>query len=86
MTGARETDDRAVSLGEYIVESGATVRAAAKVFGISKSTVHKDVTTELKRQNRALYLRVRSVLDQNKQERHLRGGAATKRKYEQVKK
>lgn len=79
-------NDRCQVFGRYIAETGATVRKAAAHFGIGKSTVHKDVTTELKRQNRALYLCVRSVLDQNKQERHLRGGAATKRKYEQVKK
>ncbi|MBO4501622.1 MAG: sporulation transcriptional regulator SpoIIID [Clostridia bacterium] len=79
-------NDRCQVLGRYIAETRATVRKAAAHFGIGKSTVHKDVTTELKRQNRALYLRVRSVLDQNKQERHLRGGAATKRKYELTKK
>ena len=80
-----EANDRCQVLGRYIAETGATVRKAAAHFGIGKSTVHKDVTTELKRQNRPLYLSVRAVLEQNKEERHLRGGEATKRKYEQAK-
>lgn len=70
-------------LGRYIVDTGATVRDAASKYGISKSTVHKDVTERLERCNRPLYERVRIVLDTNKSERHLRGGAATKNKYEQ---
>lgn len=74
-------EERAVRLGEYIVEHGATVRGAALVFGISKSTVHKDVTCRLRRQNPLLFRRVQGVLDRNKAERHLRGGAATRRKY-----
>ncbi|MBQ9988499.1 MAG: sporulation transcriptional regulator SpoIIID [Clostridia bacterium] len=74
-------DERAVQLGLYIAETGATVRAAAAKFGISKSTVHKDVSERLRRNNRALYQRVRAVLDENKAERHLRGGWATHRKY-----
>lgn len=73
--------DRAVLLGEYILETGATVRAAAKVFKISKSTVHKDVTERLKRDNPQLYREVKRVLLKNKQERHIRGGLATRRKY-----
>ena len=73
--------DRATILGEYIVENGATVRAAAKVFKISKSTVHKDVTERLKKSRPALYKRVKAVLDKNKQERHIRGGLATRKKY-----
>ncbi len=73
--------DRATILGEYIVENGATVRAAAKVFKISKSTVHKDVTERLKKSRPALYIRVKAVLDKNKQERHIRGGLATRKKY-----
>lgn len=77
----RETDDRAVILGEYILETGATVRAAAKVFKISKSTVHKDVTERLCHTNPQLYREVRQVLQKNKQERHIRGGLATRRKY-----
>ena len=74
-------EERAVALGQYVVETGATVRSAAQQFGISKSTVHKDLTQRLKRQNRALYNGVRRVLQQNKEERHLRGGAATRQKY-----
>ncbi len=75
------TEDRAVALGEYITRTGATVRATAKVFKISKSTVHKDVTERLLRDNPQLYRRVKVVLEKNKQERHIRGGLATKRKY-----
>ena len=74
-------EERAVALGQYVVETGATVRFAAQQFGISKSTVHKDLTQRLKRQNRALYNGVRRVLQQNKEDRHLRGGAATRQKY-----
>lgn len=78
----RETaEDRAVILGQYILETGATVRAAAKIFGISKSTVHKDVTERLAHQNPQLYKQVKAVLEKNKQERHIRGGLATKQKY-----
>ncbi len=75
------SEERAVELGEYIVNNKATVRAAAKVFGISKSTVHTDVTDRLKNTDPALYYRVREVLDINKAQRHLRGGLATKEKY-----
>ena len=73
--------ERCVVLGLYIVENNATVRSAAKQFGISKSTVHKDVTQTLKNINKSLYLDVKSVLEKNKEERHLRGGEATKNKY-----
>lgn len=73
--------DRCVILGLYIVENNATVRATASRFGISKSTVHKDVTQTLKNINKSLYLDVKSVLEKNKEERHLRGGEATKKKY-----
>ncbi len=73
--------DRAVVLGEYILETGATVRAAAKVFKISKSTVHKDVTERLMRSDPQLYKEVKKVLEKNKQERHIRGGLATRKKY-----
>lgn len=76
-----QTMDRAVILGEYIIETGATVRACAKVFKISKSTVHKDVTERLRRDNPQLYKEVKMVLEKNKQERHIRGGLATRRKY-----
>ena len=76
-------DERAVILGEYILETGATVRAAAKVYGISKSTVHKDVTERLLHRNPQLYRQVKAVLEINKQERHIRGGLATRRKYKE---
>ena len=68
-------------LGEYIAGHNATVRQAAAVFKISKSTVHKDVTERLKKCSPPLYMRVRAVLSKNKQERHIRGGMATKEKY-----
>lgn len=74
-------EERAVQLGEYIVQHHATVRAAAKVFGVSKSTVHKDLKTRLRRQSPGLYFEVQAVLARNKAERHLRGGAATRQKY-----
>lgn len=74
-------DDRAVLLGEYIIDTGATVRATAKVFKISKSTVHKDVSEKLYHINRELYSQVKEVLEKNKSERHIRGGLATRRKY-----
>ena len=73
-------EERAAMLGEYIIESKATVRTAAKKFGVSKSTVHKDVSQRLKAINPALYRQVRQVLDVNKSERHIRGGMATKNK------
>lgn len=73
--------ERAATLGSFIAENGATVREAAKKFGISKSTVHKDVTEKLQHENKALFERVRAVLDKNKAERHMRGGEATKQKY-----
>ena len=71
-------DERACELAVYIIENGATVRAAAKHFGISKSTVHKDVTERLYNINRGLYKEVQPILAENKAERHLRGGIATK--------
>ena len=74
-------DERAVSLAAYIIENNATVRKAATVFHISKSTVHKDVSERLKKLNPQLYVQVKKVLDINKQERHIRGGMATRRKY-----
>ncbi|MDO5124146.1 MAG: sporulation transcriptional regulator SpoIIID [Eubacteriales bacterium] len=74
-------EDRAVILGEYIWNKKATVRTAAKVFGISKSTVHKDVSVRLKTLNPSLYRDVKAVLMKNKEERHLRGGLATREKY-----
>ena len=75
-------EQRACELAVYMIETGATVRNAAQKFGISKSTVHKDLQNRLPRCNRNLYLQVREVLDKNKQERHIRGGMATKRKYQ----
>lgn len=72
---------RAVELAEYIIKNKATVRAAAKKFGISKSTVHTDVSNRLKKTNPSLYHDVRKVLDLNKAERHIRGGLATKQKF-----
>ena len=72
---------RAVVLGKYIAETGATVRAAAKVFGVSKSTVHKDITEKLRDYDFTLYERVLKVLEINKLERHIRGGLATRKKY-----
>ncbi|MGN0526068.1 MAG: sporulation transcriptional regulator SpoIIID [Acutalibacteraceae bacterium] len=74
-------DNRAIELGRYIVENNATVRNAAKRFGVSKSTVHTDVTVRLRKIDPDLYCRVRKVLDINKEERHIRGGIATRQKY-----
>ncbi len=74
-------EERAVKTAEYIVSTGATVRKAAQVFGVSKSTVHKDLRTRLRPQSPGLYFAVQKVLEKNKAERHLRGGAATKAKY-----
>lgn len=74
-------EERAVELANYIVEKKTTVRAAAKKFGISKSTVHKDVTERLIRVDQELANIVRAVLEENKAERHIRGGEATKAKY-----
>ena len=77
-------EERACELAEYIIEHRATVRAAAKRFGISKSTVHKDVTERLREIDRSLYLKVREILIENKSERHIRGGMATKQKYKNL--
>lgn len=79
-------EERAVSLAQYIIENGATVRQAAAQFGISKSTVHKDITTRLQHLNRMLFLQVQEVLSRNKKERHIRGGMATREKYRKQKK
>lgn len=75
------TQTRAVEIGEYIVENQTTVRVAAKAFGISKSTVHMDVTDKLEKINPSLFRQVRKVLDVNKAQRHIRGGMATREKY-----
>lgn len=74
-------DERAKELARYIIDSGATVRKTAGVFGISKSTVHKDVSHRLKHIDYSLYIKVKEVLDKNLSERHIRGGIATKNKY-----
>lgn len=74
-------EERACDLAVYIIENKATVRSAATKFGISKSTVHKDLTDRLPRVNPALYKQVRQLLDINKAERHIRGGLATRKKY-----
>ena len=74
-------EERACQLALYIIENKATVRAAARKFNISKSTVHKDITYRLEKQNHTLYDEVQKVLRVNKEERHLRGGAATRQKY-----
>ena len=76
-----DLNKRACELAVYMIETGATVRTAAQHFGISKSTVHKDLTQRLDQYNPALYTQVREILDLNKQERHIRGGLATRRKY-----
>ena len=76
-----DIEERACDLALYIIEHQATVRSATKQFGISKSTVHKDLSQRLPAFNRALYLQVKEVLDLNKAERHIRGGIATRRKY-----
>ena len=76
--------NRAVLLGQYIVENKSTVRATAKKFGISKSTVHKDVSDRLKNEDYLLFTQVKKVLEINKQERHIRGGLATRKKYKEI--
>lgn len=78
-------EQRAINLAHYIIETKDTVRGAAKKYGISKSTVHKDVSERLLKINPALAKEVRIILDENKAERHLRGGMATKKKYENKK-
>lgn len=75
-------DERACQLAVYMIETGATVRSTAQKFGISKSTVHKDLQSRLPRCNSILYKQVREVLDLNKKERHIRGGMATKKKFQ----
>lgn len=78
-------EERAINLAQYIIDSKDTVRGAAKKFGISKSTVHKDVSERLKKINPGLAKQVRIILDENKAERHIRGGMATKLKYSHLK-
>ena len=74
-------EERAQALAIYMIEHKATVRAAARAFGVSKSTVHKDLRERLPALNRALYLQVKPILEENKAQRHIRGGMATRRKY-----
>ena len=74
-------EERALELAEYIIENRATVRAAARQFGVSKSTVHKDLSERLETIDKALYDQVKEVLEYNKAERHIRGGLATREKY-----
>ena len=81
-----DIESRAVLLARHIIETGNTVRDTAKVFGISKSTVHKDVTERLMRSNPEMYTTVKEILDKNKAERHLRGGEATRQKFIKTKK
>jgi len=78
-------EERACELAVYIIETGATVRTAAKHFGISKSTVHKDLSQRLPYYNKKLYQQVRKILDTNKAQRHIRGGIATREKYRSIK-
>ena len=80
-----DIDKRACELAVYMIETGATVRVAAKRFGLSKSTVHKDLSQRLPKYNHALYIQVREILDQNKAQRHIRGGIATREKYKKIK-
>ena len=77
-------EERACRLAQYIIENKATVRAAARKFSISKSTVHKDLSERLPAFNRTLYLQAKQVLEENKAQRHIRGGLATRRKYKGV--
>lgn len=81
----KTVSNRATAIGNYIVNSNATVRRAAQKFGISKSTVHKDVSERLKEVNPSLYKSVKDILNQNKAQRHLRGGNATKIKFKNIK-
>lgn len=74
-------EERACDLAVYLIENRCTVRAAAARFGVSKSTVHKDLTERLREINPGLYAQVRELLDWNKAQRHIRGGLATRRKY-----
>lgn len=81
-----DSKERAVLIGEFILENNGTVRSVAGHFGISKSTAHKDLTEKLPQINPALFSKVRLLLEKNKQERHIRGGMATKHKYELIQK
>lgn len=80
-----DIEERAINIAQYIIDKKATVRAAAKFFGVSKSTVHKDVTERLMQIDSVMAKKLRFILDENKAERHIRGGLATKEKYERLK-
>ena len=82
----KASDERAVTLGKYILDTGATVRVCAKKYGVSKSTVHKDVSDRLRFVDPTLYTDVKAILEKNKAERHIRGGIATKNKYKKLRK
>lgn len=77
-------EERAVRLAQYIIEHRTTVRAAAEKFGVSKSTVHKDLSERLPTFNRVLYLQAKAILEENKAQRHIRGGIATRKKYKGI--
>ena len=77
-------EERAEELALYLIENRTTVRAAAKKYGVSKSTVHKDISERLPQVNRSLYQQVKEVLDENKAQRHIRGGLATRKKYKGI--
>ena len=81
---SKPLEERACELAVYMIETGATVRSTAKHYHISKSTVHKDISQRLEHYNPVLYEQVRKILDQNKRERHIRGGMATRKKYKGI--
>ena len=81
---SKPLEERACELAVYMIETGATVRSTAKHYHISKSTVHKDISQRLEHYNPALYVQVREILEQNKRERHIRGGMATRKKYKGI--
>ena len=81
---SKPLEERACELAVYMIETGATVRSTAKHYHISKSTVHKDISQRLEHYNPALYAQVRKILEQNKRERHIRGGMATRKKYKGI--
>ena len=81
---SKPLEERACELAVYMIETGATVRSTAKHYHISKSTVHKDISQRLEHYNPALYAQVREILEQNKRERHIRGGMATRKKYKVI--
>ena len=79
-----QPEERAIQLAQYMIENGATVRQTAAKFGVSKSTVHKDLSERLAACDRVLYGQVKAILDENKSQRHIRGGMATRRKYKGI--